>query len=419
MRKFVRPLMFLVIVFVMIFAGCAQPSAPSEPTTPTTPTTPTEDDEWSWVVADEWYFPALDCLTGWGAMYGQHSLWGKTTAVEEINAAGGIAGKPIRFEARDEMLDPDKCKSEMAKILANDPLMVGGPLNDRDVASSVPLAIDQGVFCMVNATGTSVAMQYSPWTYSSTDTSENEYRPGVLAWIKRRPDIKSVVPLVTYTEAMWTEVSEVAMDTLAEAGIETMEGIDVPHETVNHAAMATKALASGADGFWLGCDGATNAKLIIELEARGMTDKGKIMVFAAGEPNLFEVGEGYLDGVYLQSYYWPQTPLPRWQALLEKWYAENPGIDPVFTMHDGYDQIYLFKAAIENCKITGDPAKLAEERLLLRDYIRNVKDFPFVMGTSSVYDGVKRTTQYLFVIENNQKVLQSRLDIDGNDIPLD
>jgi len=41
-----------------------------------------------------------------------------------------------------------------------------------------------------------------------------------------------------------------------------------------------------------------------------------------------------------------------------------------------YDVVYAVKEAIEKTGVTGDPGKLKEERLKIRDYIRNLKEFP-------------------------------------------
>jgi len=68
-----------------------------------------------------------------------------------------------------------------------------------------------------------------------------------------------------------------------------------------------------------------------------------------------------------------------------------------------YDVVYLTKMAIEATGVTGDPAKLAEERLRLRDYMRNLKDFPGVQFDFSIASGIARTPSFLFRIEEGQK----------------
>ena len=49
------------------------------------------------VVAKEWDIPFLNCLTGPIAAYGELFQWSADRAASEINAAGGIKGKPVKL----------------------------------------------------------------------------------------------------------------------------------------------------------------------------------------------------------------------------------------------------------------------------------------------------------------------------------
>ena len=68
----------------------------------------------------------------------------------------------------------------------------------------------------------------------------------------------------------------------------------------------------------------------------------------------------------------------------------------------------MIKEAIENTEITGDPAKLAEERIKIRDYCRNVKGFKGIQLTLDMTDGVPTGKgTFLFEIENGEKVFRA------------
>ena len=57
---------------------------------------------------DTWKFGGIGPLTGGAAIYGNHAMWGAEIAVEEINAAGGINGVQIEFNAQDDEHDAEK-----------------------------------------------------------------------------------------------------------------------------------------------------------------------------------------------------------------------------------------------------------------------------------------------------------------------
>ena len=79
------------------------------------------------VVVNEWRIPFLNCLTGPIAAIGEFLQWGANYAANEINAAGGIAGKPVRVIPVDTGNDPQKGSVEMARIV-KDSLVAMGPV---------------------------------------------------------------------------------------------------------------------------------------------------------------------------------------------------------------------------------------------------------------------------------------------------
>jgi hypothetical protein len=67
----------------------------------------------------------------------------------------------------------------------------------------------------------------------------------------------------------------------------------------------------------------------------------------------------------------------------------------------GYDELYLIKKCFEDLKITGNPAKLKEERIAIRDYMNNCS-FDSIFGPVKIVDGVRQNPTLIFTIENNK-----------------
>ena len=57
---------------------------------------------------DTWKIGGIGPLTGAAAIYGTHAMWGAQIAVDEINAAGGINGMQVEFNAQDDEHDAEK-----------------------------------------------------------------------------------------------------------------------------------------------------------------------------------------------------------------------------------------------------------------------------------------------------------------------
>jgi hypothetical protein len=72
--------------------------------------------------------------------------------------------------------------------------------------------------------------------------------------------------------------------------------------------------------------------------------------------------------------------------------------------------IYMIKAAIEKTGVTGDPAKLKEERIKVRDYAINQKGFKGMDATYDIVNGLAvGYPQRLFQIKNDEAVLVEEL----------
>ena len=147
------------------------------------------------------------------------------------------------------------------------------------------------------------------------------------------------------------------------------------------------------------------------MDKRGFTDKEHILIFiTADAPELYEVGGEFLNGCYVWNIDNPFVDNPRWLDLVETYKAErpDPGI-PSWNVPMSYDAVWLIAEAIENCKITGDPAKLKEERIAIRDYCYNCT-FDGVQYPRTIVDGYPEPLVFLFQIQNGEKVFVAKCE---------
>jgi branched-chain amino acid transport system substrate-binding protein len=82
------------------------------------------------------YLPAL---TGPSSSTGIGINRGTQLAVEEINAAGGVDGRPIELIVRDTQSDPTKAVNGAAELIHSKVSVVFGPLNSGESLAAVPL----------------------------------------------------------------------------------------------------------------------------------------------------------------------------------------------------------------------------------------------------------------------------------------
>jgi branched-chain amino acid transport system substrate-binding protein len=348
------------------------------------------------VAVKQWDVPVLLMMSGAYAGFGEQIKWMMDTTVAEINAAGGVAGVPMVLDYRDTALDPAKATAEMAKVVEKN-LIIWGPMTSVEGKAAFPLAVQNKVFITSPWNGTDITAEFAPYNDSYNAPYALCVPPPVAGWAKLFPEMKTVAQFTMNADPTWTSIAKSTSDTLAAAGV-TMTEIDV-QAGVDVGSVVVKAMSGNPDGISIVCDPTTAAKIAIELDKRGFANKGHILFFTTDDdPALFSTAGAALNGTYIWSFADQTNADPRWQALRKAWQAKS-GQNAIGAIQMAYyDVIYLQKQAIEETGVTGDPAKLAEERQKLTEWWQNVKGFKGLMGTWDIVSGYGQVPAFLFKI---------------------
>ena len=350
-----------------------------------------------------WKIDFLNTLTGPIASIGNYMSWSAQRAAQEINETGGINGKPVIVLEHDTGVSPEKAINEMARII-NHALVVLGPVPEVCIQAAMPLAVNRGLFCMTASTSYEIAVNYFPWTISWFPPSE-EVLPGVTkAWAEIHDNLETIVQF-TEKQAVWPQMAEFHTIGLLSAGVKEVQEVEVPKDAIMFDSLVVKALSIEPDGFILTCSPEKAAKIIISLQRQGWNDPSKILIFSsADDTSLYTTAGQYLNGCYIYNYIDPNSQNDRWIAFREAYKEEHGGLEPSSLSTIYYDAVYMIKEAIEKTGITGESKRLAEERIKIRDYCRNVKSFQGIQQTWDMNDGVpSEKGAFLFVIHDNRK----------------
>jgi branched-chain amino acid transport system substrate-binding protein len=355
------------------------------------------------VVVDKWEIPFLDVLTGPIAGIGEYLLWGAEQAAEEINAAGGIAGKPVEIVAIDTGMEPNKGVVEMAKLAEGDALTVMGPVPEPVIMASMPTAIENGLFAFTATTSYEYAAEFFPWAISWFSPTEEKLPPIVTEWANRVGVSKVVQFIENY--GPWPGMAKAHTVGLEKAGVEAGKDVELPTDAVTFDTYIVTALKQDPDGLIMACNAEKAAKIIKALKGRGWEDMEKILIFnSADDAALYTTGEDALNGTMIYNYIDSTLDTPRWNAYKEAYMEDHDGMSPPSLSTHYYDAVYMIKEAIENTGITGDPAKLKEERRKIRDYCEDVQNFEGLMFSWSMENFTPTDKPlYLFEIQDGQK----------------
>ncbi|MGQ9600411.1 MAG: ABC transporter substrate-binding protein [Anaerolineae bacterium] len=103
-RRTIRGTWFMVLILGLIVVGCRPtPSPTAEPTPTTKPAEPTPTES---VAAEPLIIGAVFNATGWMAPYDQMPRGAALLAIEDINAKGGVLGRPLKLIELDGKTDP-------------------------------------------------------------------------------------------------------------------------------------------------------------------------------------------------------------------------------------------------------------------------------------------------------------------------
>lgn len=355
--------------------------------------------------ANEWRIPFLIFLSGSLAGDGAMHKWLTNQVVADINEAGGIAGKPLVIDYYDTAMDPPKAASCMAQIIDAKALCLIGPMNGDECKAAMPLAAREGIYAFSGTATDDIWRQFKPWVLNTSSTIEEEKDYDIPMWAKHVPTVKSMVgiiePLYSFVGNVW-EANKSKAD---EIGIKTYDKIEVPSGMLDYSSIAVRAIKTNADSFYIACSEEVAAKVVKELIDRGV-NPNHIWLWASSMGATFlKQSQGYNEGIYTNvspTY----TENPKYEEYL-KLYMDTHGGEPLkFMSHFNAELLYLLKEAIEAQGITGDPAKLKEERIKIRDYVNNKKGFQGLKYTYDIVDGqATGIPRYLYQIRDGKTVL--------------
>jgi len=363
------------------------------------------------VVVDKWEIHFLNSWTGVGAAYGMLSDHFQKAAVEEINAAGGIAGKPIVMEDCDTAMDPTRAASCMKRAVEKS-LIVLGPMNSLDAQVCGPISVKENVMYLPLVAGLEIIEDYRPWAIVLQQSNRRNADFMMNTWIDRNSDIKKVVMMGVPTIAQWKVRGTLQKEYLEKRGIEVLDNIDVAIGAVDVSSVVIRALKLEPDGIVTRLVASDTIRIVSELQKRGFTKKEKIFIDpSADSPALYSMSRetgNILDGTYV-GLLEIESNAPSYQKLLEG-FRKVKGQEKAHKLMWGdafYVGTYIIKDAIEKTGVTGDPAKLKEERVKIRDYINSLKNFDSrIWGSISAYpDGSFNVPSYLARIRNNRAVV--------------
>ncbi|HEY8994338.1 MAG TPA: ABC transporter substrate-binding protein [Lacunisphaera sp.] len=314
-------------------------------------------------------------LTGKEAGFGQTSHQGVVLALEEINAAGGVLGRPLELAYEDNQTKSGESATAVKKLLSRDKVvaLIGEVSSGRSLeaapiaqAAKIPMIAPAATNPKVTQTG----------NYIFRVCFIDPFQGTVMAkFAKEDLKAKKVAILSSVSNAYSLGLAKFFKETFTAAGGEIGTEKNFSEGDKDFRAQLTAVKAAGVDAVFV--PGYYTESALIVRQAR---DLGLTIPFFGGDgwedEQLLKIGGEALNGCYYSTHFSAENTDPvvaKFVAAYKaRWNGEIPGAFSAL----GYDAVYVLADAIKRAGTTDGPK--------LRDALAATKDFPSVSGATTI-----------------------------------
>jgi branched-chain amino acid transport system substrate-binding protein len=309
----------------------------------------------------------ITAMTGTQAAFGQAHVRGYGIALEEINAQGGVLGKPVSLDTYDDQSKPDIALQGASKLVDQDrvPIVLGSYSSESSLALVPTMTRKQVPLVMPTATADNVMEQKSPWVFRVCAGS-GDYAAAVLGFLKSHGAPRTLA--IIYESTNFGQSNAAAMRKAATASGMTI----VDEEAYNAGSPSYSPMLQRVKekkpevlyfaSYLLDATTLMRQSRQVDLNARFFTAAGT--GFSAAEFPTNDKGAGKDAEYTIAASQWvPQVKWPGSKEFDEKFVAKY-GAHPAYHAVQAYAALKVVAAAINQAK-DAEPAAI-------RDALRNV-----------------------------------------------
>jgi len=346
----------------------------------------------------------LTPLSGTYAPIGQQVKWGTELAVKEINAAGGILGRPIRLLYEDEEANPSVATRKAEKLFQSDKVdFLTGVVN-----SGATIAVGQVAERNDRLMATTVSLSDA---ITGARCSPNVFRVnapggmqalGLAAWIKQN-NPKARVFAIGPDYEMGRNTVDGFVKQAKELGLNVVGQVFAPLGEKDYTPYFGQIRQARPDVLYTSTAGNDTVRLFTQLQEYGLRERLTIVgaSVAVTAQNIGAIGAA-AEGFVTVAGYSPDIDTPENKKFVAD-FRKAYNADPDLYGADSYGLIYLYKAAVEKAGTT-ETAKL---RKTLEGFTWQTPQ-----GPKSVRAGDHQAVMTVYVLEvrNGRFTIKEKID---------
>jgi branched-chain amino acid transport system substrate-binding protein len=310
-------------------------------------------------------------LSGTGAVSGTNFNDGVKLAVKEINAAGGILGRQIDYQASDTQSQAPIAKALAQKAVDQGAYVVMGPVFSGSILVSMPETRKAEITNFTGGEAASITQQGNPYIFRTSFT-QAAAMPKVARYLHDTVKAKSIA-IIYVNNDFGKGGSDAMVKALEPYGIKVVANISTDPGQVDFSSAVVKAKQSNADALFVYSNEEESARCLRELKKQGY-DKPIIGETTLTSQKVIELAGDAANGAIAHvglSADAPQPEVQKFSAAFQKEYKYKGDHNSL----KGYSAVYFVKVMTERIGKVDSKALAAA----LHGATMTVKDNPGVL----------------------------------------
>jgi len=313
-------------------------------------------------------------ITGRDASFGEAALRGARLAVDDLNTAGGVLGRPVELIVEDNRSIPGESATAAKKLLSRDKVvaLIGECASARTLeaapiaqAAGIPLVTPASTNPKVTAVGDCIFRM----------CFADPFQGAVLAtYAWKNLGLRRAALLIDSTAPYSVGLAEVFAKTFTALGGEIAASQKYSGDAKDFRAQLTTIRSTKADAIFL--PGYYVAAGLVAQQSRELGLRATLLGGDGFEaPQLLEIGGAALEGTVYSTHYSAESKDPVSRRFVSTYEARH-GNAPVGLAALAYDSVQLVADAARRAGTT--------ERTALKQALASTHDFPGITGRTTL-----------------------------------
>ena len=309
-------------------------------------------------------------------------------AVDEINAAGGVNGRKLRYITFDTAGNPGQTVVGLRKLAEDDKVLaIIGPFSSGQVQVAAPAADRTGVVIMAMAS--SAPKLVANFKYAFRNTSDEGYMfDRVMRTLKAKgyPIATGAVAYANDDTISRVMGEKVLPGLMQKNGVQLKGSVDFKLGAFDFSAQVAQLKSNPTDLVGVGAPPEAAIKLAQELRRQG--HNGRLVAGSTiNDPDLPDrIGAAGNGTVVPSAFFGDLNDRTRKFSAEFAKRAKAANVErSIAGQFDAatYDIVQYYAWAMKEGKVSGDPKRLADDRTAIRDALKRMKNFPALEGAVS------------------------------------